>query len=220
MSQLSPEGSIQAEVVETSIGEDVHTVEALTETGADWRLADGVDRLSGDVDAIVWACTSGSFVFGWDRARAQAQRLGHHAGAPASSTSLAFVHALRSLGHCRVTVAATYPAALADRFVAFLGDAGVDVLECRPQEIFTAVAAGTVDHAGVAAMVTAADRPDAEAILVPDTALHGVRRVDELESLVGKPVLTANQVTVWEALRLAGVVLQRSGLGRIFAAGV
>jgi maleate cis-trans isomerase len=29
-------------------------------------------------------------------------------------------------------------------------------------------------------------------------------------------VLTANQVTVWEALRLAGRLVRRSGLGRLF----
>jgi len=68
-------------------------------------------------------------------------------------------------------------------------------------------------------MVTAADRPDADAILVPDTALHGVRWVQELETQVGKPVLTANQVSVWEGLRLMGVPAQADDVGTIFAHG-
>ena len=49
-------------------------------------------------DAVVWACTSGSFVYGWDGANAQAAALGEQLGIPASSTSLAFVHAARALG--------------------------------------------------------------------------------------------------------------------------
>ena len=46
------------------------------------------------------------------------------------------------------------------------------------------------------AMVVAADHPDAEAVLVPDTAMHTMAFVDKLQAAVGKPVLTANQVTV------------------------
>ena len=54
------------------------------------------------------------------------------------------------------------------------------------------------------AFVRAGDRPDAEVVLVPDTALHTARSLETLEEAIGKPVLTANQVSVWEALRLAG----------------
>ena len=45
------------------------------------------------------------------------------------------------------------------------------------------------------------DHPDAEAVLIPDTALHTAGFLTELEATVGKTVLTANQVTMWEALR-------------------
>ena len=38
-------------------------------------------------------------------------------------------------------------------------------------------------------------------MLVPDTALHTVEWLDDLDELLGKPVLTANQVSVWEGLR-------------------
>jgi hypothetical protein len=52
---------------------------------------------------------------------------------------------------------------------------------------------------------------------VPDTALHTARWLDELEAAVRKPVLTANQVTMWEALRLAGRPVRATGPGRLFA---
>jgi maleate cis-trans isomerase len=44
------------------------------------------------VDAAVWACTSGSFVFGWDGASAQVDDVSSAAGVPVSNTSSAFVH--------------------------------------------------------------------------------------------------------------------------------
>jgi maleate cis-trans isomerase len=52
---------------------------------------------------------------------------------------------------------------------------------------------------------------------VPDTALHTVRSLAALEQAVGKPVITANQVSVWEGLRLAGrEAPRRAGLGSLF----
>ena len=36
---------------------------------------------------------------------------------------------------------------------------------------------------------------------------------------MGKPVLTANQVSVWEALRLAGRPVRADGHGGLFSAG-
>ena len=59
------------------------------------------------------------------------------------------------------------------------------------------------------------DHPDAQAVLIPDTALHTVAFLSELEAHLGKTVLTANQVTMWEALRLAGRLTPQSNLGRL-----
>jgi len=84
--------------------------------------------------------------------------------------------------------------------------------------IITAAEVGTLAPDQVITMVKAADHPDAEAILVPDTAMHTLEIVAELEAAVGKPVLTANQVTVWKGLHLVGPVPSLSGLGSLFSA--
>jgi maleate cis-trans isomerase len=210
--------SVVTDVVHTSVGEDAHRIDALLDLGSEERLRTGAAALREHGAAVaVWACTSGSFVFGWDGARAQAARLGDDFGGPASSTSLAFVEALRALGLRRVAVAATYPERVTRSFVAFLGAAGIDVVAGGSRGIVTAEEVGSVGRADVLALAAGGDHADAEAVLVPDTALHTVRWLDALESAVGKPVLTANQVTVWEALRLAGRPVQAVGLGTLFA---
>ena len=84
--------------------------------------------------------------------------------------------------------------------------------------IITAAEVGTLATDQVVAMVRAADHPDAEAVLVPDTAMHTLAIVDELEAAVGKPVLTANQVTVWKGLQLLGPGARLPGLGTLFEA--
>jgi maleate cis-trans isomerase len=195
-----------AEVFHTSVGAlgDQHTVEAMHAMGEDERLADGAAVLRDrGVAAAMWACTSGSFVYGWDGAQAQVATLREHAGVPASSTSFAFVHAARTLGIRRVAVAATYPEALARRFVSFLRAGGIEVLGLAPASIMTATEAGQLTDEETVAMIAAGDQPGAEAVLVPDTALRTAGVLPRVAKEIGKPVLTANQVTVWEAARLA-----------------
>ncbi|MEV0291541.1 maleate cis-trans isomerase [Kribbella sp. NPDC050820] len=213
------DGSIKLPVVITSVGEDAHRVDALLDLGRAERLAEGASELAAaQPDAVMWACTSGSFVFGPEGARNQASGVAQALGVPASSTSLAFVDACRALDVRRVAVAASYPEDVATHFVRFLTAGGVEVVAMGSYGIITAAEVGTLDPERVVAMVKAANHPDAEAILVPDTAMHTLQIVDDLEAAVGKPVLTANQVTVWKGLQLTGPVPSLPGLGRLFSA--
>jgi len=205
-----------AQVVHTSVGEDAHRVDALLDLGGSDRLGEGAAALRGTgVRSVVWACTSGSFVFGWDGAHRQASELGGWLGVPASSTSLAFVAAVAALDLHRVAVAATYPDDITAHLVRFLNRADIDVVSCGSRNIITAEEVGTLGREAVCTLVTGHDHPDAEAILVPDTALHTVAWIAELEGLAGKPVLTANQVSVWQALRLAGHPASGDALGAL-----
>jgi maleate cis-trans isomerase len=72
----------------------------------------------------------------------------------------------------------------------------------------------------VIALVAGAKRDTAEAVLVPDTAMHSLAWVDELEAAAGIPVLTANQVTIFEGLRLGGRIPPLPGLGALFTSVV
>jgi maleate cis-trans isomerase len=212
---------IEAVVVHTSIGEDAHRVDALLDTGAAWRLADGARELrAAGVRAAMWACTSGSFVFGLEGAREQARGVEAVVGVPTSSTSLAFASACRALGIRRVSVAATYPDDIAQLFARFLADGGVETVRRGALGIISGAEVGTVARDRVLAHARAYDDPAADAILMPDTALHTVAFLDDLEAAVGKTVLTANQVTVWQGLRLAGLLTPQQGLGTLFREGV
>lgn len=208
---------VEVPVVHTLMRTDAHRVDALLDIGGDDVLADGARELRKlGVDAAVWACTSGSFVFGWDGAAAQVAGVSAVAGVPATSTSFAFADALAALGVRRVAVAATYPDDVAARFVEFLGQAGIEIVALSCRGIVTAAEVGTLGRDAVLEFVAANDHPAAEAVVVPDTALHTVAWLDELEARVGKPVLTANQVSVWAGLRLAGDTAARTGLGTLF----
>ncbi|MEE2058820.1 maleate cis-trans isomerase family protein [Rhodococcus artemisiae] len=203
-------------------GTDLHAVPELLDLGSPEKLAAGAAKLEAESpDVVVWACTSGSFVYGPDGARNQVEQLSASAGGiPASSTSFAFVEALRALGATRVAVAASYPRDVSELFVEFLRVAGIDVVSFTGAGIETAAQVGTLTSGEVLDLAAANDHPDAQVLLVPDTAMHTLRFLRDIETHVGKPVLTANQVTVWEGLRLAGYNLGRPELGTLFEEGV
>lgn len=197
--------SVSLPVVHTTVGIDTHEIHALIDTGSPERLREGAARLAPAMpDAAMWACTSGSFVYGLDGARRQAAAVEAQLGVPASSTSLAFAAAVRELGLERVAIGATYPDDLAGLFRTFLGDAGIGVVALGTLGIMDASEGGTLTRSRVLDLAVANRHPDAQAILLPDTALHTMAWLAELQEVAGVPVLTANQVTIWQGLRLAG----------------
>lgn len=52
----------------------------------------------------------------------------------------------------------------------------------------------------MAERILAADRPDSQAIFVSCTNLRTYDIVAPLEQMLGKPILTANQLTMWACL--------------------
>jgi maleate isomerase len=172
---------------------------------ADEEMVRGVTRdlLVPEPEVVAYACTSGSFVAGAGGERALVEVM-LAAGAPAAvTTSGALVDALWALGAGRVAVATPYVVEMTSLLEVFLVEHGVDVVASTglglPGEIWK------VPYRHVVEMVRAADRPDVEAVFVSCTNLPTYDIIGPLEQELGKPVLTANQVTIWAALRLMGL---------------
>ena len=207
--------AVDVRVVHTD-SPNLHRIDETQITGSREYLLAGVEALqSQNVDVCMWACTSGSFVFGLEGARRQAQDLAEALGVPASSTSLAFLSACNALGLRRVSVAATYPDELSAAFHTFLESDGVEVVHMGCLGVWTGDESARLDRDEVLRFARDNDHPDTDAVLIPDTALHTAGFLSEIEAAVGKTVLTANQVTMWEALRLANRLAPQSGLGRL-----
>lgn len=201
----------------TPVGEDAHRVDALLDLGQSERLVPaGRELVSAGADVVIWACTSGSFVFGREGARRQAAQLSEALGVPASSTALAFEAAVRAIEVRRVAVAATYPHDVTLRFAEFLSAAGIEVLALSHADILTAAEVGTLNRQQVLDLACNGDHPQADALLIPDTALHSIDLISELERRLRKPVLTANQVSVWQALQLSDSPTAWSAGGTLF----
>lgn len=207
--------AVDVRVVHTD-SPNLHRIDETQITGSREYLLAGAEELrQHQVDVCMWACTSASFAFGVDGARRQAQDLADALGVPSSSTSLAFLSACRAFGLKRVAVAATYPEELSMLFRDFLDADGLEVVHMGCLGVWSGDESALIEREEVLRFARANDHPDAEAVLIPDTALHTAGFLSELETAVGKTVLTANQVTMWEALRLADRLTSQTGLGRL-----
>lgn len=200
-------------------GTDLHAVPELLDLGRPDRLAEAATRLAVHrPQAVMWACTSGSFVYGMDGADRQAQQLASQAGVPAASTSQAFKAALDAKEVKKVAVVASYPEPVATLFADYLAAAGVEITGMSSAGIDTAAEVGGLVPEQVLDLALRHNDPAADALLIPDTAMHTIELLPQLEDHVGKPVFTANQVTIWYGLQLAGALTENAQLGALFAA--
>jgi maleate cis-trans isomerase len=208
---------VQVAVVGVRIagGDEEHAPEHLRATAAIANLALSAKVIAQLAPAsLMWACTSGSFIDGLAFAKEQADALARTVGAPASSTSLAFLSALEALGIDTVAVLATYPEETSRAFTAFLAEGGVTVDRLAWLDAPSGPAAAALAKERFLESGARLGVPKGGTLLLPDTAVPSLDLIAPLEARLGCPVLTANQVTVWEGARLAGV--SGKGPGRLF----
>jgi Maleate cis-trans isomerase len=164
------------------------------------------------VDAICYACTSGSFYRGYEYDRRFAVDLAVAAGRPVLTMADALVQASRHLGFERIAVAAPYEPWLMDRLVVFLQAAGFTVLR----------SAGLGHQANVPyepskaiELATEAWHPDADGLVMSCGNFRTLEAIDEIERILGRPVVTSVQASVWGLFRLTGVTETRVGAGTL-----
>jgi maleate cis-trans isomerase len=200
---------------------DSHDIADLLMTGSIERLIKGARELAPwRPDAVMWACTSGSFVFGLAGARRQVEALTSELGVPAGSTSLAFVEALQTLACQYVAILSPYPVAPTEAFVQFLHEAGIAVTSTVCLNSPSGTASSLISIAELERAAEELDCRRAQALLIPDTAIRTLTLIDHFEARFKCKVLTANQVTLWQGLRLAGVTQSDRRLGGLAELGL
>lgn len=198
-------------------GEDHHP-DALRQTANVEWIADAANRLRKiPIDAMVWACTSGSFINGREFAEEQALRLTEMTKVKFTSTSLAFAAAAQAHSITRVSILATYPEPAAKAFSAFLGEYDIDVINLNSLGFESGWISSNLSSSDIVSAAKSAINPGADALLIPDTALPTLDVVEEIENASGIPVLTATAVSLWHGLKICARVAPVEHLGQLLA---
>jgi maleate isomerase len=212
--ELVPSG-VSVHITRISVPQEEQTLAVLEAQ----TQSEDIEKAAADLnvirlDAIAYACTSGSFVHGVGSDLEIIRRLETASGVPCTTTTTAAVRALKTLGSKKISVVTPYPEEINARLKSFLEDSGFQVLTLKGlglyREIFN-------QPAGAAyRLAKAADSGAADAIFISCTNFRSVEVLQALEQDLGKPVLSANQVTVWDLLRLAGVNSGNEKFGKLY----
>lgn len=205
-------------VVETSAAESHHTKEHLLATGEVKRLLLPARRLvDAGCGAVAWVCTSGSFIGGAAWATSQVQALEAATGRPATSTSLALVEAVKSLGTEIVDVLSPYPEAVSVAFRTFFAECGIRVANVHSLGCPTGSDSHALDLRRQVADFGRAHPRSSHPLVIPDAAVNSLDLVTLLERDLGRPVLSANQATLWRGLSLLDLPRRVPNAGTLLA---
>jgi maleate isomerase len=185
-------------------------------------LIDHVPRAAGEladagVQAIGFACTTGSLDGGLGYDARISQLIETETGVPATTTSTALVEVLRLLDLKRLIVVSPYEDWLNDKLLGFLHDSGFEVVSLfgfslpEPRDI------EAVTPQQIADAVVAADKTDADGAFISCTDFRGLEAADLLATRFDKPTTSSNQATLFALLRMAGRLKRARALGPLQA---
>ena len=166
------------------------------------------------VSAIGYACTSGSYVRSIQGAAEISEGISTATGLPAVTTSGAMAKGLKYLGLRRIAVLSPHLDDLNERLDRFLVESGFEVAAMRGLNVRQNIE-GIPPSEIRDAIVYELDTHAADGVFVSCTSMRTAGIIDDMESSIGKPVVTANQATVWELLGQAGLGV--SGPGMLFS---
>nr|WP_224404032.1 hypothetical protein [Pseudonocardia sp. ICBG1034] len=159
------------------------------------------DLAAARVDLLVSCCTASGAILGRaadERACAAATA---RTGIPMTSTMLAIVDELRSLGARRLTVVTPYPPALDEIEHDYLRNNGFSVLAAAGQGIPDGFAISRISPAEIVRLAYRNWDPASDALLLSCMNWRAHEAVAELSALLGAPVVTSHGATL-RAVRL------------------
>jgi maleate cis-trans isomerase len=168
-----------------------------------------------EVDVIVFAATAPTLAKGKGYDRELIKRMEDVSGRPATTAATAFVDALRLLGAKTVSIGAPWSKTMDKPMVEFMETNGFKVVHSEVVGFVASVDLGRVGPETAYELGRKADRPGADAIVMPGGNWASMPIVERLENELGKPVLVNNAVSLWAGLRLLNRNDSIPGYGRL-----
>jgi maleate isomerase len=163
---------------------------------------------------IIFSCTAGSFIRGHGMDQKIVERIGKAGMARATTASTAIVAAIQALALKKVDVITPYLDELNQRLKVFLEAHGIQVVsiggfglkggfqDVSPQHIYGM----TLDHLS----------KHSDGVIISCTNLRVLDVLPFIERDSGRPVVSANQASMWHALRLMGIKDKSVDKGLLF----
>ena len=207
------------------VGVSIH-VSRMTFPGANTpealsKLIDEAERAAellvpASVDAIAFCCTSGSFIKGPGYDQEIIKRIKRVFQGIVTTTTTSVIEAFKTLDVKRVAVASPYIEEVNQALKRFLESIGIEVISIKGLGLVKDVEVGRLSPEIAYSLAKNVDRPEAQAIFISCTNFRSLEVIDILEKDLRKPVITSNQATMWNLLRLLGIRESIKKYGKLF----
>lgn len=166
-----------------------------------------------DLDVMIYACTSGTVALGIDRIA----ELIHQSrpGVAVTNPVVAALAAFEQLGAKRISILTPYTEAVNRDVAALFADNGYEVLNIAGFGFEDDTAMTFIAPQDIADAAVAICDPDADLLFISCTALRASVVIEQIESLLGKPVVSSNQALAWHSLQLVNYPSPVDGFGAL-----
>jgi maleate isomerase len=154
------------------------------------------------LDVVCYDCTSGTVACGHEGIAEEVHRV--RPGVPVVTPITAAIEAFKRLRVGKISVLTPYTPEVNSAVTAYLTDHGLEVLNVASfmMDNDIEMARITPDSIRRAAIEVCADQADA--LFVSCTALRAVEALEDIETALGRPVVSSIQAEFWQSIRLAG----------------
>ena len=158
-------------------------------------------------DVITFHCTANSTDEGADGEARILAALKEAGAQRASSTATAIRRALDAFGARRIVLVTPYSQAVTDHEAQFFTDLGIEVLTAKGHDLGNSDAYCAAPPSFWREKTLELRRPDADLYFVSCANISAFDVIDDLESALGKPVISSNQAVVWDQIARHGLGL-------------
>lgn len=167
-----------------------------------------------DLDVICYNCTSGSFVIGEENIINKIEE--NRPEVKGTTMFTGVVNALKALDVKKIAVGTAYTKDINELERKFLENKGFDVLQIKGLNLKTDIEMNNISPEELIDFSISLDHHEADAIFLSCGALRTTEVIAMIELKIKKPVLTSNQASFWNCLRLAGINDNIKGFGKLF----
>jgi maleate isomerase len=166
-----------------------------------------------NVDIIAFGCTSGSFIKGVNYDKTIIKLIEDVAKVPATTTSTSVIKALKELKLSRISVASPYESWLNQKLKEFLEAQGFTVLKIKGLGVVRDI--GHVPPERVYRLAKEVNDPGSNGLFISCTDFRTIEVLNSLEHDLRKPVISSNQATLWDMLKMLDIKIDIQGYGKL-----
>jgi len=167
------------------------------------------------VDCVVYGCTSGTIVSGYDNIKKKINMAKPDALVTAPSTAV--LNALKKKNINKISIVTPYIKNVNDDVVNFFKNNNFEITSNTYFDIESDVDIGKVDQDQLFEILSNIDHKNAEALFVSCTSLPVLNIIEKLEKKLNITVLSSNQALIWETLESINRNNSIKGYGSLFS---